>query len=377
MTSPSNIEASSGANYAHPDNAMHSRTELMLAVHEADNLLDALSNPQLDLADLVPCDAFAVIVNQAVGSVRGDCESLALEMLKKLHEADDSGLVHTDHLQPETTDAVAVLAIRFCPPEDGWLLWFRTDHQQWPESDIGVVATLRADLLEACLQRSAMASRMQQKLIATLAHDLCNPLQSITMSAALLKPQSPRDTDLTRHIIAAGKKLERLIGQVRDLNELQSGQRISVNPVPTDLSELVNTVLKDEQTLYPELIIETDIEPAIEAMVDAERYAEVIAHLLGNASQQSKPGTATTLHLHTDDENSHLTITSEVEPVTAEQMAGLFRPGAGDGRLLDQSSLGMGLYICGAIVQAHNGSVSAEQAEESITFCLSLPLMVS
>ncbi|MFT6430899.1 MAG: light-regulated signal transduction histidine kinase (bacteriophytochrome) [Halopseudomonas sp.] len=375
MTSSTSTEASSVDNSAHPDNAMHSRSELVLAVNEADNLLDALSNSQLDLAGLVTCDASAVIVNQAVVSLRGDCESLALEILNTLHKADDSGVFHSNHVQTKISSGAGVLAIRFCPPEDGWLLWFRKDQQHWIESDIGIAATLRADLLAACLQRATMASRVQQKLISTLAHDLCNPLQSITMSAALLKPQSQRDTDLSRHIIAAGKRLERLIGQVRDLNELQSGKRISVNPVPTDLSALVNSVLKDEQTLYPELILKTDIEPSIKALVDAQRYAEVIAHLLGNASQQSKPGTATTLHLHTNDENSHLTITSEVEPVTAEQMAGLFRPSAGDGRLLDQSSLGMGLYICGAIVQAHNGSVSAEQAEGSITFCLSLPLI--
>lgn len=257
------------------------------------------------------------------------------------------------------------------------MLWFRSEQASqrapWTDADISAVAVLRADLLEACLQRAALASRVQQRLISTLGHDLCNPLQSITMSAALLRPQSQRDIDLSRHIMTAGKKMERLLGQVRDLNHLQSGKRISINPIRTDVSALVNAVLEDEHILYPELLIETRIEPGIQAMVDADRYAEVIAHLLGNASQQSKPGTPTIVSLQKHDHNTRLTITSQIPPLSPEQMAGLFRPSPDASQALDQSGLGMGLYICAAIVQAHNGSVSAEQADGSIAFCLTLP----
>lgn len=314
-------------------------------------------------------------------SLLGDCARLALEVLPDLRDAAVSGICHSGMLTTGPSTTMHVLAIHFCPPEDGWLVWFRdsrvTRDDAWSEADLAMATTLRADLLEACLQRSALANRVQQRLISRLGHDLCNPLQSITMSAGLLRPQGERDSELTRHIIAAGKKMDRLLAQVRDLNQLQSGNRISINPARTNISALVQSVLEDEQTLYPDLRVKTQIEPGITAMVDAERYAEVIAHLLNNASQQSKPDTATLIALHKQDEASTLTISSQVDPLSPEQLAGLFQPVTSDGPISEQSGLGMGLYTCAAIVQAHEGSVGAEQADDSIVFCLTLPLLES
>lgn len=373
MNSSSKTKNNKSRSQQPASHSTHHRSRLMLAVHEAESLQEALTHPQLNLAGLVACDAAAIVFNQEATSLRGDCEQLALDTLNTLHETAESGIYHSDMMQPPTSDTVALLAIRFCPPEDGWVIWFRSGQSTWADAEISAAAALRADLLEACLHRAALACRIQQRLLSTLGHDLCNPLQSITMSAALLRPQSQRDTDLSRHIMTAGKKMERLLRQIRDVNHLQSGKRISINPIRTDVSALVNAVLEDEHILYPALVIETGIEPGIQAMVDADRYAEVIAHLLGNASQQSKPGTPTTVSLQKHGHSTRLTITRQVTPLSAEQMAGLFRPNPDASHALDQSGLGMGLYICAAIVQAHNGSVSAEQVDGSIAFCLTLP----
>lgn len=351
------------------------RAALLLAVQGPERLLDSLANPQLDLATAVSCDAAAIVVRQEAVSLSGDCEHRALKTLAKLHEGSATGVYHSPAQQADP----GVLAVCFCPPEDGWLLWFRDTPPEgnggWQDADIAAATTLRALLLEACLQRAAMTNRVQQRLIARLGHDLSNPLQSISMSAALLRPQSERDTELSRLIIGAAKKMDRLLAQVRDLNQLQSGNTVSINPVATDLSALVRSVLDDEQALYPELIIQAQVEPDIKAMVDAERYAEVIAHLLNNASQQSKSDTPTLVTLQTQAGWSRLTISSQIEPLSPEQLAELFQPVTRDAPLPDQNGLGMGLYVCAAIVQAHEGHVIAEQADGSITFSLTLPLL--
>ncbi|WP_339843889.1 ATP-binding protein [uncultured Halopseudomonas sp.] len=358
-----------------PDN----RTALLLAVQAQERLIECLSNSQLSFEETVVCDAAAIIVNQEVISLQGDCELRALKALSSLHEAAITGVYYSGLQEQVDGDLEGVLAICFCPPEDGWLLWFRdgqtSQKDGWSDADIAATTSLRGDLLEACLQRAAMTSRVQQSLIARLGHDLSNPLQSLTMSAALLRPQSERDIEMTKHIIAAGKKMDRMLAQIRDLNQLQMGNKISINPVETNLSALVKSVLEDEQTLYPDLTIEAQIEPVINAMVDAERYTEVIAHLLNNASQQSKAETPTIVKLTREDDTSTLTVSSQIDPLSAEQMAGLFQPVTSDSPASEQSGLGMGLYICAAIVQAHEGSVYADQGDGSIDFCLTLPLL--
>lgn len=381
MTTSSSSSTSPSPRTSGPESASQDAPALNLALQGPGRLLDCLSNPELDLASRVDCQAAVIMVGSEPVNLLGDAAREALEILPALREAAVSGICYSGMPGADSLSHVHVLAVHFCPPEDGWLLWFRNapakPETAWSDTDLATVTTLRADLLEACLHRAMLTNRVQQRLISRMGHDLCNPLQSITMSAGLLRPQGERDIELTRHIVAAGKKMDRLLAQVRDLNQLQAGNAISINPVETNISALVQAVLEDEQTLYPELSIEARIEPGITAMVDAERYAEVIAHLLNNASQQSKPETTTLIELQKQDVSSTLTISSQVEPLSPEQLAGLFQPVTSDSPISEQSGLGMGLYTCAAIVQAHEGSVGAEQADESIVFCLTLPLLES
>ncbi|WP_373184623.1 sensor histidine kinase [Halopseudomonas sp.] len=341
-------------------------------------MLECLGNPQLGLARAICCDAAAIVVNHEAVSLEGDCDHQALKILAQMPQTMTSGIYRCDVQRAETVEDAHVLAVCFCPPEDGWLFWFRDEQKGqklcWSDAEVAAAAALRADLLEACLMRATTANRVQQSLICRLGHDLSNPLQSITMSAALLRPQSTRDTELSQLIMAGGKKMERLISQIRDLNRLQAGNQISINPVQTDISVLLKSVLKEEQALYPELLIQSQIEPGIKAMVDPGRYTEVIAHLLGNGHRsQGQNRIPTIVRLERGDHSSQLTISNQLEPLSAEQLAGLFRPVASDSLMHAKSGLGMGLYICAAIVQAHDGSVSAEQANGSITFTLTLP----
>jgi len=375
MTTSSSSNHSVSPAQESEQSATDSRPSLNIAVQGPGRLLDCLGNPQLDLASQVTCDAAVIVVEQEAVNLLGEREAEALKILPTLREGAVSGV----YCNMEATSDASILAVHFCPPEDGWLVWFRNastgQTSGWSNAEIAAATTLRADLLEACLQRAALANRVQQRLISRLSHDLCNPLQSITMSAGLLRPQGDRDTELTRHIVAAGKKMDRLLAQVRDLNQLQLGNQISINPLPTNISALVKSVLDDEQTLYPDLVIQADVEPGISAMVDAERYAEVIAHLLNNASQQSKPDTPAIVELTKQEESSRLTISCQVDPLSPEQLASLFQPVTSDAPISEHSGLGMGLYTCAAIVQAHEGSVEAEQADDSIVFCLTLPLL--
>ena len=381
MTTSSSSSISQSPVSSGLESAADGRPALNMALQGPGRLLDCLSNPELDLASRVDCLAAVIVVGSEPVNLLGDGAREALGILPALREAAVSGVCYSGMPEADSLSHVHVLAVHFCPPEDGWLLWFRDapakPETAWSDTDLATVTALRADLLEACLHRATLTNRVQQRLISRLGHDLCNPLQSITMSAGLLRPQGERDTELTRHIVAAGKKMDRLLAQVRDLNQLQAGNAISINPVETNISALVQAVLEDEQALYPELSIQAQIEPGITAMVDADRYAEVIAHLLNNASQQSKPDTPTLIELQKQEDSSTLTISCQVDPLSPEQLAGLFQPVTSDGPISEQSGLGMGLYTCAAIVQAHEGSVGAEQAEESIVFCLTLPLLES
>ncbi|MFH4238549.1 histidine kinase dimerization/phospho-acceptor domain-containing protein, partial [Acinetobacter baumannii] len=70
-----------------------------------------------------------------------------------------------------------------------------------------------------------------------------NPLQSISMAAALLSSSDTRTTELRQHISASSSRMERLVSQILDMSRLQSGIGLTVNPVDTDVSQLVRQIV--------------------------------------------------------------------------------------------------------------------------------------
>src|SRR5690606_24063548 len=109
---------------------------------------------------------------------------------------------------------------------------------------------------ELCLNRAAEIDRMRQRLIATLGHDLRNPLQSISMAAALLQSSNERNTELREHITYSSSRMERLINQILEMSRLQAGTEIAVNCVQTNISELVEAIVGETLLAYPDLQLE-------------------------------------------------------------------------------------------------------------------------
>ena len=144
--------------------------------------------------------------------------------------------------------------------------------------------------MELCLNHAAEVDRMRQRLIAVLGHDLRNPLQSISMAAALLSSSDTRTTELRQHISASSSRMERLVSQILDMSRLQSGIGLTVNPVDTDVSQLVRQIVCETDVAYPGLVIEIAIDPQVRAVVDPDRYAQVAANLLSNARHHGLPG---------------------------------------------------------------------------------------
>jgi light-regulated signal transduction histidine kinase (bacteriophytochrome) len=217
---------------------------------------------------------------------------------------------------------------------------------------------------------------MRQRLIAMLGHDLRNPLQSISMAAAMLSSNETRDTELRKHISHSSGRMERLISQILEMSRLQSGLGIMVNRVDTDLSTLVESIVHETAVAFPGLTIEARIEPDVRAMVDPDRYAQVITNLLGNARYHGTPDTPVLISLSTEQQNTRLSVLNQTTPVAPERLATLFQPFKPHSaeNLRNKNGLGIGLYISQAIAVAHSGNLSVEQNGNVITFSMVQPV---
>lgn len=377
------------------------RLALARRARDADDLFGALAHPDDGIAALIPCDGALVMLGGRTLSIRGDFERQAGNVLQRLQRDPERDIYHTDNWpqpsedSPDGGDCCGVLAIRFHRQESGWIFWFRHEEVHrirwggkpeklltigpsgprltprgsfeaweevvrghstpWSETDLAIAEKLRLDLMELCLNHAAEVDRMRQRLIAVLGHDLRNPLQSISMAAALLSSSDTRTTELRQHISASSSRMERLVSQILDMSRLQSGIGLTVNPVDTDVSQLVQQIVCETDVAYPGLVIEIAIDPQVRAVVDPDRYAQVAANLLSNARHHGLPGRPVLVTLTRQGDEVCLSVLNETSGLSEAQLANLFEPfkreSADNQR--NRNGLGIGLYISQAIAQAH------------------------
>lgn len=204
--------------------------QIVQNLRQADNILSALTASDLNIAQLVLCEAAAVTRNGEVASTSGELDYLALQLAEKLDDAEDQDQIcvqrEADGRAAREEDTFcSVLAVRFSPSERGWLFWFRKqdaasgEQPGWTEADIATAQRLRIDLLEICLAQATEWRQAHTQVARRLAHDLSTPLQTLDMSSSMLKVEDERNVDLKRHILDAVVQLRQRVEQLQQLGQ--------------------------------------------------------------------------------------------------------------------------------------------------------------
>lgn len=395
------------------------RVALVRQVRESEDIVASLAAPELNIASILSCDGAAVMLAGRQQSLRGDFARLAARVVSVL-DGREEDIFHTDRWDHGDGDEdgryCGVMAVRFHRQESGWILWFRLEQVHkirwggkpektvalgpsgarltprgsfdaweevvrgrstpWGETDLSVAEKLRTDMAELCLLRAGEVDRMRQRLIATLGHDLRTPLQSISMAASMLSEEHSRTSTLQEHINYSSSRMERLISQILEMSRLQSGSGIHVNPVETDLTRLVNEIVGETNIAYPGFQIDLNLQPAVVASVDPDRYAQMAVNLLSNARHHKLHGSPVQVILEQDASHSHLRVLNQAAQLSPEQLEGLFEPfrQVNHSAERNRTGLGIGLYIASAIAEAHGGTIAVDQTGEGlIAFTVSLP----
>jgi signal transduction histidine kinase len=237
------------------------------------------------------------------------------------------------------------------------------------------IAGLRADLV-----RAGRVSALGQ-LASGLAHELCQPLDAIlhnTQAAELQLKRGKPDLEELRSILKdireddtrAGK----IISRMRALIERRS---IEMNPLM--LSDLVDDVisLAHSEALSKRVALNGVVEPDLPRVLgDRVQISQVLLNLVMNGIEavQTCPASArcVTIEARTTGERAEIAVRDSgpgLPPGNLNQVFEPFYSTKADG-------MGMGLAICRAIVEGHEGHIWAERSESEpgATFRFTLPL---
>ena len=143
---------------------------------------------------------------------------------------------------------------------------------------------------EAAEQLRALDA-MKNTFLEAVSHDLRTPLTSILGSALTLEQSGlelpPDDAlDLVHRIAANARKLERLLGDLLDLDRLQRGI-VTPQRRPTDVAELIARVVAEVENPDRRLI-DTDAGP-MTASIDGPKVERIVENLIANALRHTPP----------------------------------------------------------------------------------------
>ena len=224
--------------------------------------------------------------------------------------------------------------------------------------------------------------RRKDEFLATLAHELRNPLAPVRNGLAVLKlAPSMEATVRTREIMERQvEHMVRLIDDLLDVSRITRG-KIQLKKERVDVRTVLDAALELSRPLIEEsrhrLFIST---PKESLLLDADpaRMAQVVSNLLNNAAKYTPKGGRIELSAERDGSEVVIRVRDNGAGLTSEALPKVFELFNQVGKTLDRSQggLGIGLALVKRLVEMHNGHVTAESQGlgKGSTFVVRLPL---
>jgi len=247
---------------------------------------------------------------------------------------------------------------------------------------LAAIAIERAGAVETLtrVEASRESERLRNALLDSVAHELRTPLTSITAAItslrtdALLKPESR--AELMQVIEEEAARLDRLVGQAMEMAELDAHD-IQLDLRPHAMREAVERALEEMHGPLKTHPVEIRLPETLPlAMMDLERIAKVLQHLLENAAKYSDEGSPIFI---SGEVTRGMLATSVADRGVGvddfERMMIFDKFYRGQGQRYRVQGTGMGLAIAKAVVEAHGGSIEVtSQPQQGSVFTFYLPL---
>jgi signal transduction histidine kinase/CheY-like chemotaxis protein len=224
-------------------------------------------------------------------------------------------------------------------------------------------------------------NRRKDEFLATLAHELRNPLAPISNALHLLRRGgSGREAELQEMLERQVAQLVRLVDDLLEISRI-SGGRIELRKERVNLAAVVRSALQTSGPLLEAGRHEVDIDlPAEPLLLDADpiRLAQVIANLLNNAAKYTEEGGKVWLRVGREDGEAVLSVRDTGLGIPGEMLPRVFDMFAQVDQTLkrSQGGLGVGLTLARNLVELHGGRIEAhsEGPGRGSEFTVRLPL---
>jgi two-component system, OmpR family, sensor histidine kinase MprB len=215
----------------------------------------------------------------------------------------------------------------------------------------------RLDELLATLEVSL---RTQRQLVADASHELRTPIATLRANFELLaEPGSLDANDRAELASDVREELESMTMLVGELVELARGEELDVVPSQFRLDEVVQAAVDRAARRAPGVSFRTQLEPSLVTGVP-ERVERAVANLVDNARKWSPPGETIDVSVH----DGLVEVRDRGPGIAAEDIPLVFNRFYRAAKARGMPGAGLGLAIVKQIADAHNGSITVDQAPD-------------
>lgn len=210
-------------------------------------------------------------------------------------------------------------------------------------------------------------NRKKDVFLATLAHELRNPLAPIRNSVKILETSekfSPKDKQLLNIISRQTDQMVRLVDDLLDVSRISLG-KILLQPADLSIEEVVQAAIENCSDLIQNRGHKINVVIDYKDLYvhgDKVRFVQIVSNLLTNAAKFTPSGGLISLTVDREGEFVNIKVTDNGIGLTQQDLETIFELFVQHGRVEDraQEGLGIGLSLVKSLIELHGGVIYAE-----------------
>jgi two-component system sensor histidine kinase KdpD len=229
------------------------------------------------------------------------------------------------------------------------------------------LAVERASLAEQARQTELLQAteKLQTALLNSISHDLRTPLVSITGALSSLREETMSldqegRNSLLETAYEESERLNRLVGNLLNMTRLEAGA-IHLRREPCDIQDAIGAALEQLGERLAKRPIKVNLPPDLPlVLLDSALFGQALVNLLDNAVKYSTTDTLIEINVSQTQAAVNIEICDRGIGIPSEDLERVFDKFYRVQRPESVSGTGLGLSICRGIIEAHGGTIRAD-----------------
>ena len=210
-------------------------------------------------------------------------------------------------------------------------------------------------------------SKMKSDLLATVSHELRTPLATIKGYATMIldyfsRLDAEETKDYLRTIDSSTDRLSKLVDNLLDTSRLEAGL-LKLQRSPASIAPLIRKLVEEAGVRDTGHTVTARLAERLPRVnIDSRRICQVLDNLIDNAFKYSPAGTEITISAQRSGPDLLVSVADQGPGIAREELEHIFERMYRIEKRLDSGAdgVGLGLYICQRLVEAHGGMIWAE-----------------